>query len=155
MKKYKFNFFLVDGKVVVDSEQIKILKNGGFLKEVKTKSWLIIVSALIIYRIQQSIFTNDFDSPMDYVGFGLRLVVILIIVALVFYYSLRFNWKNIIKINDIESIIVEEDEIETELTIITSNKREKLLEFRTLENQHSNFTEALQKRNSRIVIKNM
>ena len=39
MKKYKFNFFLVDGKVVVDSEQIKILKNGGFLKEVKTKTF--------------------------------------------------------------------------------------------------------------------
>ena len=155
MKKYKFNFFLVDGKVVVNSEQIKILKNGGFLKEVKAKSWLIIVSALIIYRIQQSIFTNDFDSTMDYVGFGLRLAVILIIVALVFYYSLRFNWKNTIKINDIESIIVKEDEIETELTIITSNKREKLLEFRTLENQHSNFIEALQKRNSRIVIKKM
>ncbi|AUC14292.1 hypothetical protein BTO06_03655 [Tenacibaculum sp. SZ-18] len=154
MKEYKFNFFLVDGQAVVDSEQIKILKNGGFLKELKTKGWFIIVSALIIYRIQQSIFSEDFDSPMDYVGFGLRLVVILIIVALVFYYSLRFNWKNTIKINDIESIIVEEDEIETELTILTSNKREKLLEFRTLENQSSNFIEALQKRNSRIVIKN-
>ncbi|MFY7670165.1 hypothetical protein ACOSP6_03685 [Tenacibaculum sp. MEBiC06402] len=154
MSKYQFSYILVDGKAVVNSESLQIYKDGGLVKEIKEKGWLLVISILIIYKIQKSVFKNDFETTMDYVGFGLRLVVVIFIVALVFYYLLRYNWLNTIKINMIESIEIEQNKNETELNIVTSNKREKTIVFRTLENQVEPFIEDLMKRNSRIVIKN-
>jgi hypothetical protein len=55
-------------------------------------------------------------------------------------------------INDINSIEMDKDEFETELTVKFSNKRELDLNFRNLENQIEPFIEALKKRNGRIVI---
>ena len=153
MNKHQFSFILVDGKIVVNSETLQIYKDGGLLKEIKEKGWILIIAILLIYRIQQSVFTNNFESTMDYVGFSLRLTVAIIIVALVFYYLLRYNWYNTIKINSVEAIEIEQNNNETELTIITSNKREKIIVFRTLENQVEPFIEALKRGNSRIVIK--
>lgn len=153
MNKHQFSFILVDGKIVVNSETLQIYKDGGLLKEIKEKGWILIIAILLIYRIQQSVFTNNFESTMDYVGFSLRLTVVIIIVALVFYYLLRYNWYNTIKINSVEAIEIEQNNNETELTIITSNKREKIIVFRTLENQVEPFIEALKRGNSRIVIK--
>lgn len=153
MNKHQFSFILVDGKIVVNSETLQIYKDGGLLKEIKEKGWILIIAILLIYRIQQSVFTNNFESTMDYVGFSLRLTVAIIIVALVFYYLLRYNWYNTIKINTVETIEIEQNNNETELTIITSNKREKTIVFRTLENQVEPFIEAIQRGNSRIVIK--
>ena len=153
MNKHQFSFILVDGKIVVNSETLQIYKDGGLLKEIKEKGWILIIAILLIYRIQQSVFTNNFESTMDYVSFSLRLTVVIIIVALVFYYLLRYNWYNTIKINSVEAIEIEQNNNETELTIITSNKREKIIVFRTLENQVEPFIEALKRGNSRIVIK--
>lgn len=153
MNKHQFSFILVDGKIVVNSETLQIYKDGGLLKEIKEKGWILIIAILLIYRIQQSVFTNNFESTMDYVRFSLRLTVVIIIVALVFYYLLRYNWYNTIKINSVEAIEIEQNNNETELTIITSNKREKTIVFRTLENQVEPFIEALKRGNSRIVIK--
>ena len=153
MNKHQFSFILVDGKIVVNSETLQIYKDGGLLKEIKEKGWILIIAILLIYRIQQSVFTNNFESTMDYVRFSLRLTVVIIIVALVFYYLLRYNWYNTIKINSVEAIEIEQNNNETELTIITSNKREKIIVFRTLENQVEPFIEALKRGNSRIVIK--
>ncbi|TCP24252.1 hypothetical protein EV195_10654 [Tenacibaculum skagerrakense] len=153
MNKHQFSFILVDGKIVVKSETLQIYKDGGLLKEIKEKGWILIIAILLIYRIQQSVFTNNFESTMDYVRFSLRLTVVIIIVALVFYYLLRYNWYNTIKINSVEAIEIEQNNNETELTIITSNKREKTIVFRTLENQVEPFIEALKRGNSRIVIK--
>ena len=155
MNRYQFSYILLDGKVIVNSETVEIYKDGGFLKELKEKGWLLIISILIIYKIQQNVFHNDFESTMDYVGFTLRLAVTLIIIALVFYYIFRYNWLNTIKLNSIETIEIEKNKNETELNIITSNKRERTLVFRTLENQVEPFIEDLQKRNSRIKIKNI
>lgn len=153
MNKHQFSFILVDGKIVVNSETLQIYKDGGLLKEIKEKGWILIIATLLIYRIQQSVFTNNFESTMDYVSFSLRLTVVIIIVALVFYYLLRYNWYNTIKINSVEAIEIEQNNNETELTIITSNKREKTIVFRTLENQVEPFIETLKRGNSRIVIK--
>lgn len=155
MDKPQFKFTLVDGEVVVDNEKIKIYKNGGFLKELKEKSWLLFISILIIYKIQKSIFNNDFESTMDYVGFALRLIVASIILLLGIYYAFRYNWLSTIQINTIETIESEENNNEIELTLITSNKREKTVNFRKLENQVDPFIQIIQKRNSRVQIKNI
>ncbi|CAL2061102.1 hypothetical protein [Tenacibaculum sp. 190524A05c] len=155
MDKSQFKFTLVDGEVVVDNEVIKIYKKGGFLKEIKEKSWLLFISILIIYKIQKSIFNNDFESTMDYVGFALRLVVALVILLLGIYYAFRYNWLSSIQLNTIETIEFEENNNEIELTLITSNKREKILNFRKLENQVDPFIQVIQKRNSRVKIKNI
>ena len=155
MGKHQFSFVLVDGKVVVNSESLQIYKDGGLLKEIKEKGWILLIAILLIYRVQRSVFTNDFESTMDYVRFTLRFAAVLIIVALVFYYMLRYNWLNSIKINTIETIEIEQNNNETELSIVTSNKREKTIVFRTLENQVAPFIESLQKGNSKIVIKNL
>lgn len=155
MDKSQFKFTLVDGEVVVDNEVIKIYKKGGFLKEVKEKSWLLFISILIIYKVQKSIFNNDFESTMDYVGFALRLLVALVILLLGIYYAFRYNWLSSIQLNTIETIEFAENNNEIELTLITSNKREKILNFRKLENQLDPFIQVIQKRNSRVKIKNI
>ncbi|CAL2091383.1 conserved hypothetical protein [Tenacibaculum sp. 190524A05c] len=155
MDKSQFKFTLVDGEVVIDNEVIKIYKKGGFLKEIKEKSWLLFISILIIYKIQKSIFNHDFESTMDYVGFALRLVVALVILLLGIYYAFRYNWLSSIQLNTIETIEFEENNNEIELTLITSNKREKILNFRKLENQVDPFIQVIQKRNSRVKIKNI
>ena len=155
MDKSQFKFTLVDGEVVVDNEVIKIYKKGGFLKEVKEKSWLLFISILIIYKVQKSIFNNDFESTMDYVGLALRIVAVLVILLLGIYYAFRYNWLSSIQLNTIETIEFEENNNEIELTLITSNKREKILNFRKLENQVDPFIQVIQKRNSRVKIKNI
>ncbi|CAL2082103.1 hypothetical protein [Tenacibaculum sp. 190524A05c] len=155
MDKSQFKFTLVDGEVVVDNEVIKIYKKGGFLKEIKEKSWLLFISILIIYKVQKSIFNNDFESTMDYVGFALRLLVALVILLLGIYYAFRYNWLSSIQLNTIETVEFEENNNEIELTLVTSNNREKILNFRKLENQVDPFIQVIQKRNSRVKIKNI
>ncbi len=155
MGRHQFSFTLLDGSISIDNESLKIHKKGGFTKQLREKGWLLLIAILITYKGQKNIFANELNSTKNYLSFTLSIVMILIIIALTLFYVFKYNWNDTISINKIETIEKEENDSEVELNIITSNKREKSIKFRTLENQVSPFIEALLKRNSRIIIKNL
>ena len=147
-------FVLVDGYISLDNKQLfidinntkKDLKNRGGLSVI-----LFVFLGISVFRNLKN--DNYFEKVSHYIDFGIRVIGMIAIVAIIYYLLfLRKSEKNLI-INDILKIEVEKKEFETEITIVFSSKREFDISFRNLENQTEPFLEELKKRNSRIEIK--
>ena len=99
--------------------------------------------------------TEYFQKIAHYFDFGLRILGMIAIVAILYYlFFLRKSKKNLI-INEIIKVTIDKLEFETEVTLKFSNKREYEVNFRNLENQLEPFIEEIKKRNTRVEISNI
>lgn len=147
-------FILSDGYISLNNTHLNIdSKNTKKSKKIK----YLFLSLIIILSFFDKI--NEFEYLKDYYAiFKISLYGIgsVIAIGVIMHLILKHNWKNQIPINDLKKIEIDtDDKFETEVTLISTNNREKVIQFRTLENQVSPFIEALKKRNSRLIIKDL
>ena len=149
-------FVMVYGYVKMDNSQL-FLDVKDLKKDIKDRGgWLAILFALTGLSVFRN-FRNDeyFEKIAHYIDMGLRILGMLAIVAILWYLIFKKKSKKNMMINDIQTIEIDKSEFETEVTLQFSSKREVDLNFRNLENQLEPFLEALKKRNSRLIIKNI
>ena len=149
-------FVLVYGYVRMDNSQLFIdihsLKN-----DVRDRGgWLMIFFAFIGISVFNN-FRNEayFETVFQYIDFGLRIIGMIAIVVVLWYLLFRRKSKKNMIINEIQSLEIDKQEFETEITVQFANKREVVLNFRNLENQIEPFLNAIKKRNSRVIVKNI
>ena len=142
-------FILTNGNIKVDNKNLHIKK-----KEKKHKQNVFLVITIIAFLLKKLKDIN-ISKQIDYIEIGIFVIVSLILISLLIYFIFFYQWKNKIDISSISKIEVNnEDDLETEIYIITNKNRQKNIIFRSLENQLKPFLESLKKRNSRIEIVN-
>ncbi len=150
------SFVLVNGYVALDNTLMKIDNRKQSIKnDLKSSSLIIIVGGIIIFNLFKKYqFSNGIETFKSLFYLGLQLLGIIGIIMILYYAIFKKKWSNNISIRDIAIIEIDnDDDFEHELTVITTNRREKILNFRKLEHQLEPFLEAIKKKNSRITVK--
>lgn len=150
-------FVLEEGSVSVSNTELKL----EFDRFKIIKKDVLIWCFVIAYGMDM---TEDFrngelpNTVYDYFKAGIFILLGLLVLMYIYDFIFKKNFKATIVINDIEKIHIDEnfdnDHI-TELDIVRNNGRVQKLKFRKLENQLEPFLDLVQKRNTRIVLKNM
>jgi len=149
MKKY----VLVDGYVSLNNEQLFIEINEN-IRDIKQRGgWLSVLFTFISISVLNNLRNDEyFKKVFHYFDFGLRILGLLAIVGVLYYFIFLRKSKKKLIINEIIKVETNKKEFETEVTLVFSNKREYDMSFRNLENQLELFLEELKKRNSRILL---
>jgi hypothetical protein len=149
MKKY----VLVDGYVSLNNEQLFIEINEN-RKDIKQRGgWLGVLFTFISISVLNNLRNDEyFKKVFHYFDFGLRILGLLAIVGVLYYFIFLRKSKKKLIINEIIKVETNKKEFETEVTLVFSSKREYDISFRNLENQLEFFLEELKKRNSRIIL---
>ena len=144
----KEKFILTNGYIKVDNKNLYIKKK----EKHKQNVFLVLLIIAFLFKKLKDI---NISKQIDYIEIGIFVIVSLILISLLIYFIFFYHWKNKIDISSISKIEVNnEDDLETEIYIITNKNRQKNIIFRSLENQLKPFLESLKKRNSRIEIVN-
>lgn len=146
-----YKYILVDGYLEIDNEKISFSKRSDDSLKKRNRS-NIIITIVFIGSLQYLMKINALHKVKDYIDVFLSALGLLVSAYLIYYLAFKKVWSKKITINTISKIIIKKDDYETEVIIKLLNKREKELNFRTLENQVEPFIEQLKKRNSRIKI---
>ena len=149
-------FVLVDGYISMNNEKLELEINNS-RKDLKERGgWLSVFFVFVGISVLSSLRKDDyFKKITEYIDFGLRILGMIAIVGILYYILFMKKSKKNLIINEIKRVDIDKGELETEVTLVFNNRREKELEFRTLENQVNPFIEALKKRNTRIEIKHI
>ncbi|MDO1499951.1 hypothetical protein Q2T40_07390 [Winogradskyella maritima] len=156
MDTTKERFIMTDGYISVNNEKLFIEVNSS-KKDYKDRGgWLGILLALVGLSIFRTLRRDKlFSSISDYVDLSLQVIGAVTIIGILYYiFFMRKSPKNLV-INELKKIEIEAKDLETEVSLIFNDKRQKDLEFRTHENQLEPFLEALKKRNTRLEIKHI
>lgn len=146
-------FVLVDGYICMNNKQL-FLEIKKFKNDLKSRGgWLgmffIIVGISVTHTFKR---IDSLKNIFEYFDFGLRIIGMITIAAVIVYLLFFKKSKKNLLINEIKKIDIEKLEFETELSIIFNNNRSQELTFRNLENQLEPFLGQLKKRNTRIKI---
>lgn len=156
MNKVIERFVLIDSFLEISNDTLIIKDKKNRIKNdlIRKGGVITIIVSVLIYNIFKKTMNDFSEKTINYVSLFLQSIGILFLIALFIYLIFRHKWKNSIKINELIKIEIDsDDEFEYDLTLITYDKRSKLISFRKLENQLEPFLETLKKRNTRIEIK--
>lgn len=149
-------FVLVDGYIKLNNVQL-FLDINEFKKDLKNRGgWLGVFFTFLGLSLLHNIKDVEyFEKLFNIFDFGLRILGMIAIIIILWYLFFKKKSKKNLIINEIESIDINKEELETELTLKFDNKKEIELKFRNLENQINPFIESLKRRNSRIKVNNI
>lgn len=158
MNKSIESFVLVDGFVEVSNNSIQVKDRRKKVKNelISQGGWLTVIGVVLIHNTIKKLINGFSEKIMDYVSFFLQGLGALCITGIIIYLIFKHKWKKNIEISELIKVEIDADDtFDYDVTLITSDKRSKLLTFRKLENQLEPFTETLKKRNTRIEIKHL
>lgn len=149
-------FVLTDGYVSMDTKQLHVEINTTKNDIKKRGGWLGILLSFLTLKLFSDFREEEvFDKVSDYFSIGFQFLGVVTIILIFMYLLFLRKSKNNLMINDIIKIELDKLELETNVTLVFSSKREFDLSFRNLENQITPFLEELKKRNTRLKIESI